>query len=277
VYKIDFGGRSQNIQTIAGCSIGAIFALLLVLGYTVTEISIFSHYYFSLNNILSLSSTLSTSFSISDAIELRKVISNLMTSKKCSPTFTFDDLYTKTGIRLIVAVTELDTMSMHYIGHEKCAIKTMNVLDAVMASSAVPLLFPGIEHASKTYVDGALLDNYPITLFDPTTTLGFLLKNVDSTSTEKTFFQSCHKIFKGLNYLPSVVQWSVLPNNYKKSTVIITLPSNVSILGDGNDNRDIVVRAGYKSMQDFIEGKNGVYEQSAIAPDYFKFILKDEL
>lgn len=270
-YNIDFGARTQPLEAVAGCSIGSIFALLIVLGYSVTELSIFSHYYFSTQNILTISSNINTC-SLSDGIELRKILRSFLFKKDYSDTTTFKDVFERTGIRLIVTVTELETMTVHYMGHEECTITDMPVLDAVMASSALPLLFPAVEFNGKSYVDGGLLDNYPISLFPPNNLLGFLLRN-EHIGTEKSFYNSCLRIHRGFSYIHSNLQWTFLPKEYKEKTVVVYLPSSVTVIG--GDSKDSIVRAGYKCFKDYVAGKKGA-DEPICHPSYFKFLKKED-
>lgn len=66
---------------------------------------------------------------------------------------TFDDL----DIPCQVCVVDLDRA-------ERVALKEGSVVDAALATSAVPGLFPPIERQGRRLVDGGLLDNVPVSL-----------------------------------------------------------------------------------------------------------------
>jgi predicted acylesterase/phospholipase RssA len=73
----------------------------------------------------------------------------------------------------------------------------MPVLDAVRASSALPILFQPVEYAGNLYTDGGFLLNYPLVkcTADPKTILGLKNACVESSSNE------VQGIFEYLSYI----------------------------------------------------------------------------
>lgn len=59
-----------------------------------------------------------------------------------------------TKIKLVIAATNLKTGKIEYISQGK-------IVDAIMASSAFPGVFPPIKQGDKIYADGGILDNLP--------------------------------------------------------------------------------------------------------------------
>ena len=53
----------------------------------------------------------------------------------------------------------------------------VRVIDGIMASLSIPVLFKpcSLENSEEVYVDGGLINNFPINVFDPSTTLGIRL------------------------------------------------------------------------------------------------------
>lgn len=93
---------------------------------------------------------------------------------------TFDDLYNKTGKHLVVTGTNIDTENTVYFSRLK--YPTMQVRDAVRISASFPLFYKSVNFNNSYWVDGGLLNNYPIGVFDTprycnngfnTKTLGF--------------------------------------------------------------------------------------------------------
>jgi len=265
--NIDFGSRTQPLHTCAGTSIGAIFALLITIGYTVTELSIFSHYFFSLTNLWRLSSSIDK-YSLADGNEIRKLLIKLLQQKGIAETITFEELYEITHTHLIVVAIDVESRTGEYLGVDEKS--DLSVLDAVCASAAIPLIFPAVECNTKKYIDGGCFDNFPITLLPKETTLGFYIQSDEKVASEAKLMDRLIDVYNAFDGFRSQMHWELLSNRYKKNIIILYIPYNITPLGDGTNNRDIVVRAGYTCASEFLEGKQKrlQYSEGAL-PHYF--------
>lgn len=76
---------------------------------------------------------------------------------------TMKQLYEKTGIDFIIGTVCLGS-GIEYISH--ASHPDMKVYQALISSANIPIVFKPYEVDGKYYVDGALLDNFPIHLLD---------------------------------------------------------------------------------------------------------------
>jgi predicted patatin/cPLA2 family phospholipase len=108
-------------------------------------------------------------YSIIQSIESRGILNikifeeifePLFLSKNIDINITLKELYELTHIDIHIFATELNTFKLIDICHTD--YPDWRVIDAVYASSSVPLLFAPLLKDSKCYLDGGFLLNYPM-------------------------------------------------------------------------------------------------------------------
>lgn len=156
LYKNDLGIDIDKIKNFAGTSVGSIICLLLLLGFSYFEIA--NHLYhsniwtklcridpyrivmgkgcFSLNII-----RLELEGMIRDRLGKVPIMSELPKNFLCA---TFD----------------LDKNELIYIDNK--SMPDMDVVQAVIMSCSIPLLFEPCIYKGSCYIDGGILDNFPI-------------------------------------------------------------------------------------------------------------------
>ena len=95
----------------------------------------------------------------------RQWMAHLVEAKTRNPDATFADLAKRRGKpKLHLVATNLATrLSQVY---SKDHSPTLPVADAVRRSMSIPLFFAAVRESDDLFVDGGVLDNYPIRLFD---------------------------------------------------------------------------------------------------------------
>ena len=171
---LDKEGILKNIKRVAGTSAGAMVAVLIGLGYTANELK-------DILWNLNFTEFLDDSFGkIRDTERLikeygwyrgdffRNLMANYIKDKTGNGEATFRDLYDAHKYRDIYLIgADLST------GFSKvfCYKHTpdVKVADAARISMSIPLFFRAVQNINNdghVYVDGGLLDNYPIKVFD---------------------------------------------------------------------------------------------------------------
>ncbi len=159
-YAIDYGARCPVLKVAYGCSIGAILALALSVGYTTPELIDMVHAIklediFAFDPVRFLSSIGDTHVSalgMDDGKKLREFLTNLVTKKMA--VLTLRELFEKTGTDLRVHATNISSATP--ITFTKTSHPTMSVIDAVYASAALPPFFPPLEYEGTLYADGGI-------------------------------------------------------------------------------------------------------------------------
>ncbi|HXG91455.1 MAG TPA: patatin-like phospholipase family protein [Blastocatellia bacterium] len=94
-----------------------------------------------------------------------KWIEQRVKEKTGSPDTTFNELMQMKGFKqLYVVGTNLSTRDYQVFSHESTG--DVRIADAVRISMSIPLFFASRQFRGDVFVDGGVLNNYPITLFD---------------------------------------------------------------------------------------------------------------
>ena len=173
---VDWGQRRPKLKGVGGVSIGSLFALLLVLGYSCKEITVLAQTLdgVSLVQVDVTRILLSNQVSLDSGASLEEFLHGIILKKiKCNPEcLTLKELKDKTDMHLYVFATHVNSGTLEKV--EDCN----RVIDALKASMSLPPLFPPqilLKNGEKEYyADGGIVNNFPLCAMPPTT-LGFNL------------------------------------------------------------------------------------------------------
>lgn len=162
--KINILKRSA-LKKVVGTSIGSFVLALYMSGYTIHElIEMILDQPFEI--FKDWSSTVSA-INLFDGITFRTWVIKCI-SKYLPKNITMDEFYKKTGIEFIISVASLET-GLVYVSYK--TRPNMILSDALIASMNVPFVFPPYVTSDglvkDIYVDGGLLDNFPMHLLGP--------------------------------------------------------------------------------------------------------------
>lgn len=155
----------KNIVSIHSTSAGSIFSTFIPLLHNVGlgEFDTFIYnrpwdqvYKFSLNQMMNLY----TNIGILDRKTIYDTFYPIFTAVDISMDITMSEFYQLTGIEFHYYTTDLESFELLDISHK--THPDWKVVDAVYASSAMPILFKPAIIAGKYYIDGAVFCNYPI-------------------------------------------------------------------------------------------------------------------
>ncbi|XP_072046282.1 uncharacterized protein [Amphiura filiformis] len=161
-------GVWKNLKRFAGTSAGAMVAMCGALGYDSHEMeqkmadggpskNATCKYLAFLPNML-------THYGWHPGKKMEKWIGEVLKEKLGNANATFEDLYKKYNRELCVVVSNVNQLDCLY-----CHVKTtpcMKIKEAVRMSISIPgVLFP-VKHKDQYFVDGGLINNYPIRVFD---------------------------------------------------------------------------------------------------------------
>ena len=209
---------SSKVKRIAGCSIGSVVATFFALGFNSDKmfkiikctnfqnlkttheesLSKFSTIFNGTGNIIS-------KYGIYNNNGRKEWLRKLLIDNGISENITFQQIFENYKKELIIVGTNLNTNSLTYFSPKSTG--NMTVLDAMLISTCIPLIFEPITFNNEQYVDGGVMCNYPIEVFrhiDPNLkqTIGFL------TSTSKTNNQ-IKDIYSFLDSLISTVYLAI--------------------------------------------------------------------
>ncbi|MDP2731441.1 MAG: patatin-like phospholipase family protein [Dehalococcoidales bacterium] len=163
-------GILPDIQRVGGTSVGAINALLFALGFDNSEQRKIL-WQLDFNNFLDASWLIPNVIRVLNRYGwykgdyFRDWIGKLITEKTGSPNATFRELREAKKPDLYIYGTNLSTHFSEVFSIEHSP--DMRLADAVRISMSLPLFFTAIRNTrNDVYVDGGLLDSFPVKLFD---------------------------------------------------------------------------------------------------------------
>jgi NTE family protein len=164
-------GVLDNIKRVGGTSAGAINATMFALGYDIAEQRRilkkmdFNNFMDDSWGMVRDTERLIEKFGWYKGDFFHDWISGLINKKLRSPNATFRDLKAAGRTDLYVYGTNLSTRFGEVFSVEYTP--TTRIADAVRISMSIPLFFAAFRNIRKdVYVDGGLLNNFPVKLFD---------------------------------------------------------------------------------------------------------------
>ncbi|MDF2571244.1 MAG: Patatin [Sporomusa sp.] len=180
----------KNIRRVGGTSAGSIVALLVGLNYSLEEIEAilkdldFKEFLDDSWGVLRDITRLVTNYGWYKGDSFRNWLNQIIATKTGNPRATFKDIAdadaSKGFKEMYFISTNLSTRESEVFSNKKT--ETMSLADAVRISMSIPLFFEAIKQSNNNvYVDGAVIENYPIKLFDR-------LEYVQHFSTEPEYY-----------------------------------------------------------------------------------------
>lgn len=280
ILKLEEMDLVKNFKRFSGSSVGSLFAVLLCIGFTGKELlSLSTELDLTLPSKCGCSKLYSiwNNMGVYPLTKLEKTIRNVL-ERKVNPNITLFDLYEKTKKDLVIVVTNLNKKRGVYLHH--ITFPHVKLIDAILSSISVPTVFqPRKMKYTGTddyYVDGGVIDNYPIWVFNdlnkleqgrideidkesdiPSTTLGLKLLSYGEKNT-RNVFEGRVDILDIQTYLSQLVNTFILQiersditPSYIKQTIPINVP-DISFINFDLNQRQI------NELIDF--GKKSVFE-----------------
>lgn len=160
----------KNVKNFAGSSAGSFVALSLALGYSSADVK---HLLFNTNFSTFKDDTYGVfrnvyrvlkRYGIYKGDKLYSWLEKLIKDKGFNKNITFEQLFKQTNRLLIVTGTCLNKRKTIYFSKDHTP--NMQVALAVRISGSLPMIFKSIKINNETFVDGGVLNNYPLTVFD---------------------------------------------------------------------------------------------------------------
>jgi hypothetical protein len=254
---VDFGAHRPKLQSVAGVSIGSLLALLICCGYSVPELIAFGadiqHSDVMMPDPVRL---LSGELSVDNGETLASFIKEKLVRKGFSPDTTFSQLFACTGIKFHVTVSDTTDASVVHITPD--THPHLPVYLAVQASMSIPLIFPPVKSPDgHLWVDGGLLENFPIVRFHPGDVLGFNFRwSMEKQGT--TLITHMLRVMQIIQLPGDVAQKQLMSDEHRDRIVeidtgdVTTLGSAISADSVTMETRTHLMAAGSRAMRDKI-------------------------
>lgn len=166
----------STINNWVGTSAGAVIGFLFVLGYTTQEIGDFIlDFNFKCIEPDATIDNLLEFYGFDNGEKMIWILSNFLKEKFDIVEVSFIELFNLTNKKLTIIGTNYSKGIEAVFNHE--LTPNMSVLLAVRISSSIPIIFTPVLLDNDYYIDGALINNFPINYCNKSTTLGLYIKN----------------------------------------------------------------------------------------------------
>ena len=228
----------KDINHYIGTSAGSIISFLMNIGYSYSEIYEFCcHFNFAkvMDNI-NLNCFLEK-YGLEDTSKMYYILKRLCENKNFDSNITFLELYEKTNIKLTITGACISNSKLYYFNYE--TFPNMKVLLAIRISSTIPLVFIPIVFEDKLWLDGGLINNYPINYCenDISNTLGLSIYDgcIDKcpNNTPSDLMEYMTQVFKCLVFSDSLNKINKYENNTIKFSYSMSLLSDFNITEEG--------------------------------------------
>lgn len=149
-----------DIKRIYAVSVGSIIGLLYAIGYTSEEMEqeIFKVDTKSLQNIRL--KTFIKNYGLDSGKKIMKWLEELVEKKGYNKTITFKQLWKLRGIDFNIGSTNLNKYKAVYFNN--VISPNLRIIRAIRMSIGIPLVFSSVKYKGEVYVDGGVINSYPI-------------------------------------------------------------------------------------------------------------------
>ena len=155
----------KDIKSIHACSAGAIVSGLILIeqDWNLLDDYILKRPWDKLINVNPTAMfNLWQQKGIFDETIIKEIIKPFLQSKDYNINITLKDIYDKTGVELFIYTTNINSSSLETVVLNHNTFPDLELYKAITMSSAFPLMFIPICIDNNCYIDGGLLNNFPL-------------------------------------------------------------------------------------------------------------------
>lgn len=253
--------KLKYIKKVIGTSIGSIFATITTFACTDDELNECAQI------LCSGLKTINDGFmtEVKNLVEKMGIHSNLfiydginkfLAQKTGINNITFEKLFEETKIELTIVGTCLTSRTTEYFNYK--TYPNMEVAKAIQISTAIPIFFNVVEWDNRKWVDGGVVENFPIEYFDEDSgkyndkTLGLYLLG----DCEKKQTYEINNIYDLLNGIENIqlddnIRQSISKEN-KRNIIFINTGKISSIdLEISKENQQFLINNGYNCTNEY--------------------------
>ena len=250
----------KNIVNILGVSSGSIFALFLLLNISLDECEKWLYDLKTMNiNNISLKSIikLKTTFGLDDSTCVMEIVKRILDIKSIHHSITFKELSKLTGKNFIVCAANISKHKLFYFNIDNTP--DVMILDAIKASTSIPIIFTPYIYNDEYLVDAFMYDNFPLHYFKDSIEHSFGINLYSPENNNKDV----------INFITSLLHSIINYNSLKKHHNECIVNTN----GNGFDMKKMRFvfdessiqeqsDIGYNTLKEFIEKKIKTFQQN---------------
>lgn len=269
-------GAIGHIKNFVGASAGSLIAFFACLGYSSVQMERAIKNYIASQNDGAVTATkvenlfnLYSGLGVDDCCHLRMFLEERLDLALGSKSLTFVEFTKATGRNLVISACRLRDMESTFFNID--ATPNCNVIDAMLGSIAIPIIFKPQIINGEYYIDGGFVNNFPFDYYSRSSvcdTLGIQLYPAMNTSSADECYSSMNLLNLVNRMLVSMIKKI---NQHRgapgKNICVLTIPLD-GLVEDANtmfyDVHELafkisdetivaIIERGYKCMRDMLE------------------------
>jgi predicted acylesterase/phospholipase RssA len=153
-------GILKKIKYFYGTSIGAILSAVLILNWNIDEIYRFAIKY-PFDNMLNINlDKIVNDYSLVDQKDYETLLKKMISYKNFDPNITLKELYDKTNKEINLITYNMSTCSEETLNY--LTYPDLMLWEGLYMTSALPLIFNPYQYKTNIYIDGGIVNNFPI-------------------------------------------------------------------------------------------------------------------
>lgn len=149
-----------QLETIVGASVGSLLSFMLCLGMSVSNIKESMDAMNSQILDIKCITDLVYAFGLDKGEYFGAYLMDIMIRRGIDPRITLLELYQKSGINLVITVTNLSTTKTMFVNHT--SHPHLHAVTAVTASCSIPILVKPVVIDNEYWIDGGISCNFPL-------------------------------------------------------------------------------------------------------------------
>lgn len=265
--RLDELGVYKNIKRISGSSAGAICAGAIAVEYSAQEIvdvlkeTDFKQFEDDSSGYIRDAFRLFNKYGIAKGDAFFKWYGEIMYKKTGNKNITFQEVYDKFGNDLIITGTNVDKQKTVYFSYK--THPDMAVRQAVRISMSIPFFYEPVKYNDDLYVDGGVLQNYPIDVFDDVNTecnpcaIGILLVSEDEIQHKELDTGSVIKFGMAIvNGMLNQLSLRHISSQYWKQTIKVnTFDISSTNFSLTKEQQNRLLTSGYTAVEKWLNTK----------------------
>lgn len=248
-----------KLESISAASAGVIIGMLIIAGYTPEELEniILDT---DINDLKNISiSTLLTKYGLDTGKKVIQWLTNLLNEKGFHSKITLDQFYKHTKIHFKIMATNLT--KLQYSVFDYITYPEMPLLTAIRMSISIPFIFTHMKYENQVFVDGCLLESYPISLCKENLeeTLGLrLVSEKDIELDNKNVHNDINNFIDYITAMSVVLLYNRDYTKYESNTINIKVDVKKSLdFSINNDDKKQLINSSFDCVLDFFKKSSG--------------------
>lgn len=154
-----------SIKRLLGVSVGSICGLIYLLNYTDSEIydMLINTDFNKFRGNIRLTSLIKN-YGINSFSNIKEWIENLLIEKGIDSKITFDQFFKLNGVHFQVTASNINKCNLTVFDYQ--LTPNIKIVDAIKMSCCIPFVFIPTIYNGDFHVDGSVINNFPIELFE---------------------------------------------------------------------------------------------------------------